>query len=109
MKTEPNHRTFETRLHRIVISHGFLVSFAVVTVLAFTAGFLPRPGRGILAYPLLTWSPFLLLIGLHLGVRTFRHTRGIGFQRLAELQLPAAIVAVACYLAYFALHFLLSP
>jgi hypothetical protein len=62
---------------RFVGTSGFFFCFAAVTVAAFVAGFLRR-GFVVLAYPMLAWSPFLLLIGLHAASRAIHESRNCG-------------------------------
>jgi len=62
---------------RFVGTRGFFFCFATVTCAAIVAGFLQR-GPAILAFPLLAWSPFLLLIGLHAASHAINESRDSG-------------------------------
>ena len=87
---------------RFVGTRAFFFCFAAATAAAFIAGFLRR-GFAILAYPMLAWSPFLLLIGLHAASRAIHESRNCGAsifpvatraQCAVSISLDLAIIAV---------------
>ena len=93
----------EQRRSGLVITRGFLFIFIIVTALAFGGGFLwsfLRGGGAIFALPLLAWSPFLLLIGLHMGLTAATRFRVVGRRAIADAFLAIVFigfsVSVAC-------------
>ena len=48
------------------INRTFLFAFFLVGLVAFVAGFI-HSGIAIVSFPLLAWSPFLLIISLHIA------------------------------------------
>ena len=77
MKHLPQNPYIERGRIRFVGTRGFFFCFAAATVAAVVAGFLRR-GLAILAFPLLAWSPFLLLISLHMASHAFNQSRDPG-------------------------------
>ena len=87
----------ERRAIRFVGTRGFFFCFAGVTMVAFSAGIV-RPGAGILAFPLLAWSPFLFLISLHMASSSIDRIRKINPAFLQGSVPAAAGIAIALYL-----------
>jgi hypothetical protein len=72
-----------------------------MTIAAFVAGFL-RSGVAILAFPLLAWSPFLLLISLHMGFHAIRPNHDSGAPILEEVKPAVAAFGITIDLIIFA-------
>ena len=74
------------------INQKLLFAFIFADLAAFVAGFI-HSGPAIVAFPLLAWSPFLLLISLHAAFSA---------RTAFDLLLAAGIFSVAIYLAVIA-------
>jgi hypothetical protein len=77
MKCAPKDRYIERGPFRFVGTRGFYFFFVAVTVVAFFAGFRYR-GPAIFAFPLIAWSPFLVLVSVHVVSGVFGRARDSG-------------------------------
>ncbi len=82
-----------------LLNERFLLAFIVFGIAAFVAGFV-HSGIAIVAFPLLAWSPFVLIIGLHLA---------FGARALLDILIAAAWIAIAFALAVMAVRWLYVP
>jgi hypothetical protein len=99
MKKQLPSSSVERWLTSATSTHLFLLAFFGAGILAFAVGFSHRPGPDVISYPLFTWSPFLLVLGLQMLLQGLRDVRDAGLSLKAMIW-PARwpiLVAVCCF------------